>query len=97
VGKCDDTVGGESDAMIEGTGQITEDQADAVYEKAEPFSTVTGAPPPEENRPRYRQDEASAVTPGAEGLTKLKELHVASSVVTWEMQTAGRHDLPGVR
>ena len=95
--KASDAVGGQSDAMIEGTGQIAEDQAKAVDEEAELLSTVAGASPPEEQRARQRQDQAGAVAPGTEGLAKLKELHVASSVVSWAMQTARRHDLPGVR
>ncbi len=65
--------------MVEGTGRIADGQAKSINVLGKLLPTVAGAPPPEEERAGQRQHQAGAVTPGTDGLAKLKDSHASPS------------------
>ena len=65
--------------MVEGTGRIAEGQAQAVDEQAQPLREDTAGTAPEQQGAGQRQQQSGAVTPGADGLAKVKEVHAVPS------------------
>ena len=73
--------GRQPDAVIECAGRVAEGQGHAIDEYSQPLGGLTRTPPPKQDCTRQRQQYAGAMTPGADGLTKVKEIHPVASPV----------------